>query len=75
MSSHHSVVLANRRCSSAALQTLTTVLYGFYHCLGWQSTGVVDRHGDEVLALVNRVAEAEIAVGLDAGASRKLDRV
>lgn len=28
-----------------------------------------------MLALVNRVAEAEIAVGLDAGASRTLDRV
>ena len=25
--------------------------YGFYRQLGWRSTGVVDRHGDEVLEL------------------------
>jgi GNAT superfamily N-acetyltransferase len=28
--------------------------YGFYRHLGWQGTGVVDRHGDEVLELVRQ---------------------
>ena len=28
--------------------------YGFYRHLGWQSTGAVDHHGDEVLHLVNQ---------------------
>lgn len=27
--------------------------YGFYRHLGWQSTGTVDQHGDEVLELVS----------------------
>lgn len=27
--------------------------YGFYRHLGWQSTGQMDRHGDEVLELVS----------------------
>jgi GNAT superfamily N-acetyltransferase len=28
--------------------------YGFYRRLGWQSTGAVDSHGDEVLELVRQ---------------------
>jgi len=28
--------------------------YGFYRHLGWQSTGAVDSHGDEVLQLVRQ---------------------
>ena len=28
--------------------------YGFYRHLGWQSTGAVDHHGDEVLELVSK---------------------
>ena len=28
--------------------------YGFYRYLGWQSTGTVDHHGDEVLELMSQ---------------------
>ena len=28
--------------------------YGFYRHLGWQGTGVIDRHGDEVLEFVRQ---------------------
>ena len=48
----HLRTLGHRRLFLGCSSNSAVRSYGFYRHLGWQSTSVIDRHGDEVLELV-----------------------